>query len=338
MCGHNSDAVAAEPVSSPRVSVVIPVKDRRDLLGATLDGLDAQTYDGFEVIVVDDGSNDGSGDLARARAVHGRPVTVLDGGGRGAVEARLLGVDHARGEVLAFTDSDCVPAPRWLERAMAGIDDGADLVNGRTRPARPTLPLERSMGSGLEGLYPTCNVLYRRDAFERAGRFDRAVARRWGFRPDRRSKGEGFGEDTLLAWRVIRDGGKAEYAEDAIVEHAVFPPDGHDMLSRTARVAAFPAMVKEIPELRGTLLRWRWQLGHRTRLPTYLTLAALLTRRPWLIGGCVAWWAVLRLQELRHFPISWTRRLEVLPVEMGLDVVTAGALVLGSIRARSITL
>jgi glycosyltransferase involved in cell wall biosynthesis len=318
--------VAAEPVSPPRVSVVIPVKDRRALLAAVLDGLEAQTYDGFEVIVVDDGSTDGSGDLARGRTVHGRPVTVVDGGGRGAVEARLLGVDHAEGAVLAFTDSDCVPAPTWLERAAARIEDGADLVNGRTRPARPTLPLERSMGSGLEGLYPTCNVLYRRDAFDRAGRFDRSVARRWGFRPDRRSKGEGFGEDTLLAWRVIRAGG------------AVFPPDGRDMLSRTARVAAFPAMVKDIPELRGTLLRWRWQLGHRTRLPTYLTLAALLTRRPWLIGACLAWWALLRLQELRHFPISWSRRLQVLPVEMGLDVVTAGALVVGSARARSVTL
>src|SRR5581483_11530323 len=105
----------------------------------------------------------------------------------------------------------------------AAFDAGADLVNGRTVPARPLLPLERSMGSGLEGLYPTCNVLYRRDAFERAGRFDRAAARRWGFRPDRRSKGVGFGEDTLLAWRLIREGGTVAYADDAIVEHAVFP-------------------------------------------------------------------------------------------------------------------
>jgi hypothetical protein len=128
------------------------------------------------------------------------------------------------------------------------------------------------------------------------------------------------------------------YAEDAVVEHAVFAPDGRDMLSRTARVAAFPAMVKEVPELRRTLLRWRWQLGHRTRLPTYLTVIALLTRRPWLIGAGLMWWAGLRLQELRQFPIPWGRRLRVLPVEMGLDVVTGGALVVGSAKARSVTL
>jgi glycosyltransferase involved in cell wall biosynthesis len=330
--------VAADPTSHPRVSVVIPVKDRCALLDAALDGLDAQTVEPIEVIVVDDGSTDGSGDLARRRSIHGRPVVVVDGGGRGAVAARLLGVEHAQAPVLAFTDSDCVPRPRWLELAMAELDAGAAVVNGRTLPARPILPLERSMGSGLEGLYPTCNVLYRRDAFERAGRFDTAAARRWGFRPDRRSKGDGFGEDTLLAWRVIRAGGPAVYVPDAIVEHAVFPPDGRDMLSRTTRVAAFPAMIKEIPELRSTLVRWGWQLGHRTRLPTYLTLLALLTRRPWLIGACITWWAALRLQELRRFPIPWRRRLEVLPVEMGLDVLTAGALVVGSVRARSVTL
>ena len=308
------------------------------MLATALDALDAQTIDDFEVIVVDDGSTDGSGELAAARTVHGRPVRVLDGRGHGAVAARMAGVDAARGDVLAFTDSDCVPSPRWLELGVAAIDGGAALVNGRTIPARPPLPLERSMGSGLEGLYPTCNVLYRRADFDRAGRFDGQAARRWGFRPDRRSQGDGFGEDTLLAWRVIRSGGTATYVPEAVVEHAVFPPDGRDMLSRTARVAAFPAMVKEIPELRQTLLRWGWQLGERTRVPTYLTLVALLTRRPALIGGCLAWWAAVRLGELRRFPIPWRRRLQVLPAEMGLDVLTAGALVVGSVRARSVTL
>ena len=135
-----------------------------------------------------------------------------------------LGVEAAEGELLAFTDSDCAPAPEWLERAVAAIDDGATLVNGRTVPSRPPLPLERTMASGREGLYPTCNMVFRRAAYEEAGGFDSGVARRWGFRPDRRSKGDGFGEDTVLAWRIIRGGGRVTYAEDAVVEHAVFPP------------------------------------------------------------------------------------------------------------------
>lgn len=319
--------------------MVIPVKDRRELLLAALDGLDAQTIDDFEVLVVDDGSSDGSGPAAAARTVKGRPVRVLDGGGNGAVHARTIGIAAAAGDVLAFTDSDCVPTPRWLELAVAAIDAGADLVNGKTAPARPVLPLERSMGSGEEGLYPTCNIVYRRQALEAAGGFDQAAGERWGFRPDRRTRGDGFGEDTLAAWRVIRAGGAVTYVPDALVEHAVFPPDDlPELLSRTARVAAFPALVKEVPELRGTLLRGRWQLGERTRVPVYAAVLALAARRPRLALVAVAAWAALRLAELRRTPLPWHRKLAVLPAEMAVDAVTAAALAVGSARARSVTL
>lgn len=319
------------------MTVVIPVKDRRVLLGAALDGLAAQTYQDFEVIVVDDGSSDGSGEEAASRVIAGRPVRVLRGGANGAVAARQVGVAEARGEILAFTDSDCVPVPAWLAEGVAAIDRGADLVNGHTAPARPPLPLERSMGSGLEGLYPTCNVFYRREAYDRAGGFDGQAADRWGFRPDRRSRGDGFGEDTLLAWRVAR-AGTVIYAPEALVEHAVFPPDYTEMLSRTARVAAFPALVKEVPELRETLLDRRWQLGRRSRLPVYALAVAVLTGRRRAALLVVAWWASMRLSELRAFPIPWRRRLEVLPIEMAIDVLTAGSLIVGSVTARSVTL
>lgn len=323
---------------TPRTSVIIPVKDRRSLLIETLSALDAQTIEDFEVVVVDDGSTDGSGAAAGQRPVRGRPVRVLEAGGRGAVAARRMGVAAAVGQVLAFTDSDCVPSPGWLELSLAAIDAGADIVNGRTIPARPVMPLERSMGSGTEGLYPTCNILYRREAFDRAGGFDEGVERRWGFRPDRRSKGDGFGEDTLLAWRVIRSGGAVRYVPEAVVEHAVFTPDLVDVLSRTARVAAFPAMVRDVPELRQTLLRWRWQLGHRTRLPTYATVVAVSGHRPRLVAACLLWWATTRLLELRRFPVSSPRRLQVLPAEMAIDVITAGALAVGSVKARCVVL
>ncbi len=319
--------------------MIVPVKDRRALLMDTLDGLDVQTYTDFELVVVDDGSSDGSGEAAAARTVAGRPVRVVAGEGRGAVQARIAGVAASRGEILAFTDSDCVPAPKWLELAVAAVDAGAEVVNGRTAPARDLLPFERSMGSGEEGLYPTCNMLYRRDAYERVGGFDAAVGDRWGFRPDRRSKGDGFGEDTLLAWRVIRSGGPAAYVPDAVVQHAVFPPDHTEFVSRQLRVAAFPAMVRDIPELRGTaLIRWGFQLGHRTRLPVYALVVALLLNRRLPAAVAFLWWTALRTGELRRYPIPWARRLKLLPVEMAVDALTAGALVAGSARARNVTL
>jgi glycosyltransferase involved in cell wall biosynthesis len=324
--------------SAPRVSVIIPVKDRRDMLLDALDGLDEQSYDDFEVIVVDDGSADGSGEAAAAHVIAGRRVRVISGGGKGAVHARTIGVAASAGAIVAFTDSDCIPAPKWLEAGVAAIDAGADVVNGATRPARALLPLERSMWSGDEGLYPTCNMFYRRDVFDAAGGFDPSVAERWGFRVDRRARGDGFGEDTLLAWRVIRGGGRAVHEPEALVHHAVFPPDAKEYLSRQVRVAAFPAMFKEVPELRRTLLVDRFLLGPRTRMPLYATIAALLTRRRVFIAAALGWWVALRLSELRRFPIPWRRRVALLPIEMGVDVVTTASLLAGSIRHREVVL
>lgn len=337
--GACSATPAGEDLPVPRVSVIVPVKNRWAMLQQLLDALEAQTLRAFEVIVVDDGSTDGSADTAK-RVIAGRPVVVLDGGGHGAVAARTLGVSWATAPVLAFTDSDCVPLPGWLEEGVGTIEHGADLVNGLTRPIRLPLPLERSMGSSLEGLYPTCNVFYRRDAFERAGGFDTSIGPQWGFRPDQRSRGDGFGEDTLLAWRVARAGGVVEYVPEAVVEHHVFPADYVEILSRTVRVAAFPAMVRDVPELRQTLLRHRFQLA-RNRLPVYTLAASLLgggRRRAPLAFMCVSWWAALRMRELRRFPLPLGRQLALLPVEMSLDLLTAAALLIGSVRARSITL
>lgn len=331
-------AGAAPEVSADatvRVSVIIPVRDRRDLLRAALDALDAQTYRDFEVVVVDDGSRDGSGVAAQARVVAGRPVTVLRQDRHGAVAARTLGVEMSRRELLAFTDSDCAPAPGWLAEAVAAIDDGADLVHGTTRPARAMAPLERSVGSGEDALFPTCNALYRRCAFDAAGGFQDASAQ-LGFRSGSRARGLGFGEDTLLGWRVKRAGGDVRHVPDALVVHHVFAPDLRDWLSRCAMAAAFPALVAAVPELRATLVRRGFLFGARSRVPCYVTVAAVVAghkgRGP-LVGAALGWWALARLRELRRQPASWPARLAALPQEMVLDAVTGAALVVGSARA-----
>jgi glycosyltransferase involved in cell wall biosynthesis len=154
---------------APRVSVIVPVRDRRELLGKLLDCLAVQTVTDHEVIVVDDASTDGSEQEAECRARSGQPIVVLAGAGNGAVEARCLGVAEARADVLAFTDSDCQPAPNWLERGLAAVAAGADVVQGRTEPTTIVRPLERSIWvTGEDGLYATCNIFYRRKAYERA--------------------------------------------------------------------------------------------------------------------------------------------------------------------------
>jgi hypothetical protein len=308
------------------------------MLGELLAGLDKQTYRPFEVLVIDDGSTDGSGSVAQSAAVADHPVRVLTHAASGALESRRVGVEKAQGSLLAFIDSDCVPDQRWLESAVAAVTEGADMVHGSTRPMRPLRPLERSVASGTEGLFPTCNVVYTRDLYDRLGGFDELAAQRWRFRPGQRAQGLGFGEDTLLGWRAVRSGADVRYAPAAVVEHQVFAPDFGDLVSRTAQVAAFPAMIKEIPELRRTLVRHRVFLGDLTRVPLYLTLAAVALRRPLLTRSALVCWIALRAHRLRRSPHPTLPLLPWLPAEMAMDAATAGALVLGSVRSRTLVL
>ena len=323
---------------APRVSVVVPVRDRRLLLMKLLDALDAQTFTDFEVIVVDDGSGDGGGSAAAQRHVAGRPVRAIPAAGIGAVPARRLGVANSSAAVLAFTDSDCAPSPGWLAAGVEAIESGADVVNGPTRPDRPPGPLERSVSSGEEGLYPTCNVFYRRSAYDAASGFDPHAGRELGFRVNRRARGLGFGEDTILAWRVRRSGGQAVFSPRAVVLHHVFEANLAESVSRCWMAAAFPALLREVPELRPTMLRHGVLFGARSRVPTYAVALALVLRRRRLGLLATAWWVWSRLQDLRRQPASWPRRLSALPQEMALDTVTAAALVAGSARARTLAL
>ena len=319
-------------MSAPRASVVVPVHDRRLLLARTLAGLQEQTLTDFEVVVVDDGSTDGSAE--EARALEGQlPITVVTTPGEGAVKARIAGVRAARGEVLAFTDSDCVPQPKWLAAGLAELETGKGVVQGLTRPTRTPGPLERTVVSDRpDGLFATCNVFYRRDAFEAAGGFDAAAAGRLRFRMGRRAQLLGFGEDTLLAWRVARVAGWG-FASDAVVEHHVFPPDLRESISRSAMAGAFPALVREVPELRGTLLQNGVFLG-TSRVGLYGAIAALLLRRPGVAGAGLAAWIVANGRGVAR-STTVQRAATVLGARLVLDATTAAALIAGSIRART---
>ena len=320
---------------TPRVSVIIPVRDRRLMLRGALEALAKQTYRDFEVVVVDDGSTDGSGD--EAFAVPELRARVIRTEGVGAVGARTSGVEAAAGDVFAFTDSDCLPDPDWLSEAMASIEDGADLVQGATFPARPIGLLERSVGVEWEdGLYATCNILYTRAAFEEAGGFHGRGDRLFGFRSGSMAKGLGFGEDTLLGWSVRRRR-RAVFVPQAVVRHEVIRPPLGELMKRAWIAGAFPSLVREVPELRETLLRRRYFLGYR-RLPLYALAVALASDRGRLAALFGSWWFVERASEAFRKGGVGKKTLVTVPVELGIDAVTAVALLVGSARARRVVL
>jgi len=328
----------AGKLATPQVAVIIPVLNRVDLLRRALDALDAQTHRDFEVVVVDDGSTDGSREEAETRIVAGRPVRVVRNPGRGSMAARHHGAMSTAAELVAFTDSDCEPVKGWLAALVAEADQGGDVVAGPTVPARPPRLLERTMEGGDDGGYPTCNVLYRRDRFAQVGGFAADAYQQFGFRIGSRGQGLGLGEDTLIAWKVRRGGGQARFAPDAIVRHAVFPPDFRDMIGRSWQVGFYPAMLKAIPELRETLVSHRLFFGARCRLFLYPAAAALVLRRRSVAAAFLAVWAVLRVRRSMRVGASPAQAAAVLPVEFIDDAVASAALLWGSARARSIVL
>ena len=315
---------------TPRVSVIVPVRDRRQLLEALLDALEQQSERNFEVIVADDGSRDGSFQAAEERRSHGLDVTVIDAQGKGAVAARTAGAMAARGEVLAFTDSDCRPEAGWLAAGLRAIDEGAEMVAGRTVPARAVDPLERTVAASTEGLFPTCNMFYRRAVFDDLGGFEAQTAHRNGKSP----QGLGFGEDTLLGWAARRSGRAWSYAPEAVVVHHVFEPDVRASIGRAALAYHFPALVREVPELRSTLLRWRVLLGV-DQLPFYFTVASLAGRSRRVFAVTLAIWFGLRLKAPYHRRVKRRTRVQRAAMQLVVDSVTGGALVIGSVKART---
>jgi GT2 family glycosyltransferase len=114
--------------AGPRVSVIVPHYQDLPRLQVCLEALGRQTFprERFEIIVADNNSPCGEAAVAEAIAGRARFTIVRE---KGAGPARNGGVALARGEILAFTDSDCVPQPQWLEEGVKGLES-ADFVGG----------------------------------------------------------------------------------------------------------------------------------------------------------------------------------------------------------------
>ena len=305
-----------------RVSACVVVKDRRALMLRCLAALRAQDRPPDEVVVVDNGSVDGTYEalLAQAAADPGLHV-VRDDGSLG--RARNTAVRCASGDVVAFTDSDCRPRPDWLRRGTVPLaDERVGVVQGRTVPEHP--PVRRWSAtqdiSAPSSLFEACNVLYRRAALLDAGGFDERV----GF----------FGEDTAAGWAVLRAGWHEAWAGDAVVEHVVTTPGLGWHLRRTRGYANWPALLRRFPERRDLL--WHGVFLRRESAETQAALAGLLAaltlRRslPLAAAAPFAW---------RHRPRGRGRgALADAAGGAAFDLAVAAALLRGSVRHRTAVL
>jgi CDP-glycerol glycerophosphotransferase len=122
----------------PRVSVVVPVFDVAPYVGACLESLARQSFADLEVIVVDDGSTDGSGEIAAGFVARDGRFRLVRQANAGLGAARNTGAAHAAGEFLAFVDSDDVVPRHAYELLVGALDEtGSDFASGNVRRLTP---------------------------------------------------------------------------------------------------------------------------------------------------------------------------------------------------------
>lgn len=168
-----------------RVSVIIPAYNRAWCLPEAIDAVLAQTYRDYELIVVDDGSTDGTASILKT---YGDKISRRRQTNRGVSAARNLGVQKARGELIAFLDSDDLWKPEKLARQVAFFDRHPDAmicqteeiwirrgvrVNPKQRHRKPSgWIFEPSLALCL--VSPSA-VMMRRELLEKTGGFDETL-------------------------------------------------------------------------------------------------------------------------------------------------------------------
>ena len=283
---------------SPRASIIIPSYNSRATIRRCLQSLLAQESDVTHEIILVDGSDDGTDEIVRSefpsvRLVHLETRTLP---GRG----RNLGVQEARGELLCFTDADCVVEPDWLNRLTGHLDSGDVAgVGGSVLNGLPQNPVAwcgylvefseylPSMPPGPSVLLPTCNAAFRRDVFETLGGFPEEL---WP------------AEDQIFSWRLVQGGDRLAFDPSIRVSH-LFRPTWGGFLKHQRRLGSASADARrKVPELPGAwiaespmrwltpLVRWVRIEGRLVRadLPNFLRFNLLL---PLVAAGLLYWGA-----------------------------------------------
>lgn len=216
---YTSFNCAASDHLLPKVSIVIPVRNRPDDLDRCLTSLEKIDYPAemLEVIVVDDGSDD----VTPHVALQHQATLLCNPECQGASFSRNRGAEEADADLICFLDSDCTADSMWLKRLIPLFRDLEVTAAGgavssqydrtcldRYEKACSSLHMgNHSSSSRNDGNFfylPSCNLAVRKTAFTAAGGFNRNMS---------------VGEDVDLCWRLMDRGGVLSYTPDAVVYH-----------------------------------------------------------------------------------------------------------------------
>jgi len=202
------------PSEAPPVSVIVCTYNGSRTLRECLAALEKLDYPDYEVLVVDDGSDDETPTIIESFPY----VRRLHQDHGGLSKARNLGAAKARGKILAYTDDDCVVDEHWISYLVATFEQGGFGAVGGPNISPPASSLTRACVAAAPGApahvlltdrvaehVPGCNLAVTREAFERIG----------GFTPEYRTAGD----DVDFCWRLQSAGYEIGFSPGAMVWH-----------------------------------------------------------------------------------------------------------------------
>jgi len=199
------------------ISIIVPAYNCEHTIESCINALLQQDYpkDQYEIIIVDNNSKDNS-----AKLIKKYPVTYLmQDQIQTSYASRNCGLEKAKGDIIAFTDSDCTPMKSWLNKAIKGFsEDHIGCVAGEIQAnasknyieefiaSKNTLAQSITMNSPFLPFPQTANAFYRRDVFDQIGLFEE----KWA-----------TGGDGELAWRMqLNTKYKIKYIPESLVLHS----------------------------------------------------------------------------------------------------------------------
>ena len=202
------------PQETPMVSVVICAYDAERTMRRCLESLTKLTYPNCEVIIVDDGSRDSTAEIAMDYP----QFRLIRQPNKGLSAARNAGLHAARGEIIAYTDSDCVVDPHWLTLMMRAMSEGrfdgcggpnyAPHEEGRIQgsvAASPGAPCHVLASENVAEHIAGCNMIFSKSALLEVGGFDPQFT--------------SAGDDVDICWRMLDAGMRLGYCPAAFVWH-----------------------------------------------------------------------------------------------------------------------
>jgi O-antigen biosynthesis protein len=306
------------PASIPMVSVVICAYNAERTMRPCLESLRRLEYPNFEVVIVDDGSNDSTAEIS----MDFPEFRLIRQPNKGLSVARNVGMHAARGEIIAYTDSDCVVDSNWLTLMVRAIEQGgfdgcggpnlSPHEEGRVEAccaASPGAPCHVLVGDDRAEHLAGCNMFFTKSALLKVGGFD----------PQFRTAGD----DVDICWRLLEAGFRLGFAPAAFVWHfrrntikayygqqrgygraeAMLYPrysDRFNLLGQIAWRGTIPGLARTIPG--GSTKRVFWgasNAGTQTLFDPALTMARVLPQT-------LEWNIVALATMIASIALGWT--------------------------------